>query len=68
MKTKSTKEFSINIKWTWKDIKEMRDDWTREQCLEALNTIGRTFRERSIEESWQILEDLIFMNKWAWDK
>lgn len=68
MKTKTDKEISINIKWTWKDIKEMRGDWTKDQCLEALHAVGGTFRDRSIEESWQILEDLIFMNKWSWDK
>ena len=61
-------EYKVSITWRWEDVKEMRSDWTKEQCLEALQSVGRSFKDRSIEEGWQILEDLIFINEWNWDK
>lgn len=61
-------EYKVSITWRWEDVKEMRSDWTKEQCQEALQSVGRSFKDRSIEEGWQILEDLIFINEWNWDK
>jgi hypothetical protein len=60
----------ITITWTWEDVQTLRDDWNKTQCQEALQSVSKALTSRSIEEGWQILEDLIFMNEgsYSWDK
>lgn len=60
----------VTITWNWEDVQTLRDDWDKAQCQEALHSISKLLKDRSIEEGWQILEDLIFLNEgaYSWDK
>ena len=47
------------IRWSTEDIKSVRPDWTDERVEAVAFLIRRTLEERSIEEGWTILTDLI---------
>jgi hypothetical protein len=49
----------VTIVWNWEDIQSLRPDWTQEDCEATLINIGRKLTERSIEEGWYILRDLL---------
>lgn len=49
----------ITITWNWEDVQELRPDWTEQVCQEMLTKIGKVLEERSVEEGWYILRDLL---------
>ena len=49
------------IRWSTDDIKSVRPDWTDERVEAVAFLIRRTLEERSIEEGWTILTDLLDM-------
>jgi len=56
-------ENPITISWNWEDIQSIRPDYTQEQCEEMMDKVEKTLIDRSIEEGWDILEDLIAMRE-----
>ena len=52
-------EDMVTISWAVEDIMGIREGWTREQCTAALEDMSRTLKDRSVEEGWTIIEDLI---------
>ena len=53
----------IKIAWSWEDVQSLRKDWPKAKCLDALHSVGRCLKERSIEEGWTILGDLLDMHE-----
>lgn len=53
------KDYEVTIKWVWQDVKELKKDWSKKKCLTALHDVGRHLKDRSIEEGWVILSQLI---------
>ena len=49
----------VTISWCPADIKELRPDWSDEQCMQALAHIGGYLEDRSIELGWEVIEDLL---------
>ena len=49
------------IKWSTLDIKSIRPDWSDERIEAVAFLIRRTLEERSIEEGWTIMTDLLNM-------
>jgi len=47
------------IAWTASDVKELRPNFTDQQCIEAIENCQKLLRDRSIEEGWIILGDLL---------
>lgn len=46
----------VTISWCAADVKAIRENWSNEQCIEALERVGRWFEDRSIELGWETLE------------
>jgi hypothetical protein len=49
----------VTIVWNWEDVQSLRPDWTQQDCEQYLDQISRVLTERSIEEGWYILRDLL---------
>ena len=49
----------VETSWCPADVKAIRENWSDEKCMEALNTISRWLEDRLIESGWEILETLI---------
>ena len=49
----------VTITWNWEDIQAERPEWTQEDCEITLDRISRVLTERSIEEGWYIIRDLL---------
>ena len=49
----------VVITWGWEDLQSLRPSWTEEKCVETLTKISKTLKDRSIEEGWDILRDLL---------
>lgn len=52
-------EYEVMISWNWHDLQALRPKWTQKKCEETLIKISKTLKERSIEEGWDILRDLL---------
>lgn len=52
-------ENTISIVWSPEDIQELCPDMNEEQAIEALHTIRDSFKDRSTEEGWNILEGVL---------
>ena len=52
----SEPENQITLVWSTEDIQELCPQMSDEEALEALHTIRDTFKDRSTEEGWNILE------------
>jgi hypothetical protein len=42
--------------WTPSDIKELRPEWTDEQCEEFIARIEERITDRMIQVGWQVIE------------
>ena len=49
------------IVWSLEDIKSIRPHWSDEKVQTVAAVISRTLEERSVEEGWTILSDLLDM-------
>ena len=49
------------IVWSLEDIKSIRPDWSDEKVSAVAQMISRKLEERSVEEGWEILSDLLDM-------
>ena len=49
----------VIIKWTWEDIETLHPSWSKEQCEEALEKVEKTLQDMSIQQGWEVLEDLL---------
>ena len=49
------------IVWSLEDIKSIRPDWSDEKISAVAQMISRKLEERSVEEGWEILSDLLDM-------
>lgn len=49
-------ENQITLVWSPEDIQELCPNMSDEEAIEALHTIRDTFKDRSTEEGWNILE------------
>ena len=49
----------VTITWNWEDIQAERPDWGQQKCADYLDHISRVLTERSIEEGWNIIRDLL---------
>lgn len=47
------------IKWHFEDLRTICPDWTDEQCEQFITKHENIFRQRQIEEGWEILKTLI---------
>ena len=54
----------ITITWSWEDIKGLREAWSQEECEAFIQKYQKPIHDRSIEEGWQIIEDLISIEEW----
>lgn len=54
-------ENTISIVWSSEDIQTICPDMSDTEAVEALHTIRDSFKDRSIEEGWNILEILLEM-------
>lgn len=57
-----TQSYEVVIRWTWEDIQELRPQLSQNECEAALKEIGKILRDRSFEEGWTILHDLLEIN------
>jgi hypothetical protein len=51
--------YEVVITWEWEDLQSLRPSWTEDKCVETLIKISKTLKERSVEEGWDILRDLL---------
>jgi hypothetical protein len=51
----------IVIRWLAEDVRQLRPDWTLDECEVMLEKIGRDLADRSIEVGWEILGVLLSM-------
>jgi len=49
----------VYIVWGWDDIQHLRPGWSIKQCQEALNNIAKQLQNGSIQEGWEIIENLL---------
>jgi len=49
-------EEKVYIVWSYEDVQSLIPNMSKENAIEALNTVSRTLHDRSVEEGWQILE------------
>lgn len=54
-------ETYVEIRWCPADVKSIREDWSDEKCMEALDKIAHWFEDRSIELGWEALDNLLNM-------
>ena len=47
------------ISWCPADIKELYPRWTDQECIDALQRVGASLEDRSIEAGWDILDELL---------
>lgn len=47
------------LSWSAEDVQAIREDWTLEQCEEALSNIQNRVRDRLCELGWDVLETLL---------
>ena len=47
------------VAWTPTDVKSLRPSFTDQQCFDAMMKVEKQLRDRSIEEGWTILKDLL---------
>jgi hypothetical protein len=45
------------VKWTAKDIKKLRPEWSLSKCTDWLYMNEEKIQERSIELTWGVIED-----------
>lgn len=53
--------FVCSIIWCDEDIQSLRPEWPSERIEAAGRYVAKGLRDRSTEEGWQILEDLLDM-------
>ena len=58
-KASSDAQYICDITWSVDDIKSIRPEWSDEECAEAARYVAKVLQDRSTEEGWQILEDLL---------
>lgn len=51
-------EFAV-VKWRIADIKELKPEWSNDQCIEFLERIEGNLTDRMIERGWDVIESLI---------
>ena len=51
----------VQVTWCPADVKAIREDWSDEKCMEALDKVAGYFEDRLIESGWEILEILLDM-------
>jgi hypothetical protein len=49
----------VSIVWSFEDIQALIPSMSDEEAKECLSIIGRSLKERSIEQGWEILETLL---------
>ena len=54
-------ENTISVVWSPEDIQSLVPDMSDADAIEALHTIKDSFKDRSTEEGWNILETLLEM-------
>lgn len=60
---KIAEQHICSIDWVTDDIKELRN-YSPERLSEAVNYVRKGLQDRSTEEGWEILEDLLWMFDW----
>jgi DNA modification methylase len=53
------RDFYASVSWCAYDIKELRPDWSDEQCVEFLEENEDAIQASMIERGWYALEDII---------
>ena len=48
-----------SIVWTADDLVSIRPEWSESKVKRISDRVGRRLADRSVEEGWQILEDLL---------
>ena len=49
-------EEKVYIVWSYEDVQSLIPNMSKEDAIEALDTVARTLHDRSVEEGWEILE------------
>ena len=49
---------TVNIIWTWRDVKTLHPDWTEDKCKSYIKKVSKTLEARSTS----LLEAI----EWAW--
>lgn len=51
-------EFAV-VKWRIADIKELRPEWSDDQCIAFLDEIEGNLQDRMIERGWDVIDTMI---------
>ena len=55
----TTKE-EIVVKWSWEDIQGTHQDWTQEQCEDAMSQVSRSVHELIVELGNEVLKQCVY--------
>lgn len=50
------------IEWSWQDVQALDESLTEAQCKEFLAIYSKRISDRSTEEGWHIIQDLLSMH------
>jgi hypothetical protein len=56
---KNKEDDMVIIRWTWEDVQSIRPELSEDECLELLDRIGGSLKDRSIELGWEVMQILI---------
>jgi hypothetical protein len=50
----------IVVKWSWEDAKALYPNWTKEECIEAMEEVEGYVHERVVELGNEVLQQLLY--------
>ena len=55
----TTKE-EIVVRWSWEDIQAIHQDWTQEDCEDAMSEVAEYVHERIVELGNEVLAQCVY--------
>lgn len=49
----------VKIEWSWEDVKNIRPNWEKKRCVDAMHSVSRRMKDTMIEQGWEILEESV---------
>jgi len=50
----------ISIKWNWEDVQALHPEWTKEECIDAIEDVESYVYERVKELGNDVLKQLLY--------
>ncbi len=50
----------VIVKWSWEDAKAMYPNWTKAECIEAMEEVEGYVHERVVELGNEVLEQVLY--------